>query len=90
MGRPIAPIIHRGYQPPSQSELIVTEGPGHWVVVYQGRPIGVLSHNNSPEILTRGMKYGKTGFTFPGHAHALARRLNKRFMTTDYTVIKVL
>jgi len=36
-----------------------------------------------------GPKYKKVSFSNPGHAHNLAKKLNKLFKTTDFAVVKL-
>jgi hypothetical protein len=36
-----------------------------------------------------GPKYKKVSFSNPGHAHNLAKKLNKIFKTTDFAVYKL-
>jgi|TARA_R110000851_G_scaffold277406_1_gene430531 hypothetical protein len=58
-----------------------------YAVVYQGAPINLKSFNslvNAP-----GAKYKKTSFCNSGHAFNLAERLNKKFKTTEFMVVKL-
>jgi hypothetical protein len=36
-----------------------------------------------------GPKYKKVSFSNPGHARNLAKKLNKLFKTTDFSVVKL-
>ena len=36
-----------------------------------------------------GPKYKKVSFSNPGHAINLAKKLNKQFQTTDFSVVKL-
>lgn len=58
-----------------------------WAVFYKEKPFNLKSSNN----LTNypGPKYKKTSFSNPGHAHNLAKRLNKMFKTNDFAVYKL-
>jgi hypothetical protein len=60
---------------------------GIWAVYYCARPINIKSHN----ILVQypGPKYKKVSFSNPGHAINLAKKLNKQFNTTDFSVVKL-
>jgi hypothetical protein len=71
----------------SDNNLIVEvcEADAVYAVLYQGRPIKLRKHN--PENRYLGMKYSKTSFPEPGHAVALARRLNAAYNTTDFSVV---
>jgi len=58
---------------------------GIWSVYYQGRPINLKSHNLL--ITYPGPKYKKVSFSNSGHAINLAKKLNKKFNTTDFSVV---
>jgi hypothetical protein len=60
---------------------------GIWAVFYDGRPFNLKSSNS----LTNypGPKYKKTSFSNPGHAHSLAKKLNKLFKTDRFAVFKL-
>jgi hypothetical protein len=58
-----------------------------YAVFYQDAPINLKSFNslvNAP-----GAKYKKTSFSNSGHAFNLAERLNKKFKTTEFMVVKL-
>jgi len=58
-----------------------------WAVFYQGKPFNLKSSNSvSP---TPGPKYKKVSFSNPGHAHNLAKKLNKLFNTDEFKVIEL-
>lgn len=58
-----------------------------WAVFYQGQPFNLKSFNS----LTNypGPKYKKTSFSNEGHAHNLAKKLNKLFKTDQFAVYKL-
>ena len=60
---------------------------GVWAVFYENKPINLKTSN----MLTQypGPKYKKVSFSNPGHAHNLAKKLNKIFKTTDFAVYKL-
>lgn len=65
----------------------VLESEAIWAVFYQGKPFNLKSSNaltNYP-----GPKYKKTSFSNPGHAINLAKKLNKMFKTSDFSVYKL-
>lgn len=64
-------------------QIIASEG--IWAVYYQAKPFNLKSGNKL--IAYPGPKYKKTSFSNPGHAHNLARKLNKLFNTSDFTVV---
>ena len=70
----------------SDNDLIVEvcEADAVYAVLYQGRPIKIRKHN--PDKQFQGIKYSKTTFPEPGHAIALARRLNATYGGSDFTV----
>lgn len=87
MARPkpniILDIVDKNYN----SEQIL-EANGIYAVYYENKPINLRTTNtlvNYP-----GPKYKKVSFSNPGHAHSLADRLNKKFNTTEFTVVKLL
>lgn len=64
-------------------QILASEG--IWAVYYQNKPINLKSGNmliNYP-----GPKYKKVSFSNQGHAINLAKKLNKQFNTTDFTVV---
>jgi hypothetical protein len=65
----------------------VLEAEAIWAVFYKEKPFNLKSSSvvsNYP-----GPKYKKTSFSNPGHAHNLAKKLNKMFKTEDFQVIKL-
>ena len=58
---------------------------GIWAVFYESSPINLKSSN----LLTQypAPKYKKVSFSNPGHAINLAKKLNKHFRTTKFTVV---
>ena len=56
-------------------------------VFYQMKPINLRVLNTL--ISYPGPKYKKVSFSNPGHAFNLAERLNKRFSTTDFSVVRL-
>lgn len=58
-----------------------------YAVFYQNAPINLKSFNSLVD--SPGAKYKKTSFSNPGHAFNLCERLNKKFKTTEFTVVKL-
>ena len=58
-----------------------------WAVFYQGAPFNLKSSN----ILTNypGPKYKKVAFSNPGHAINLAKKMNLKYDTDRFTVVKL-
>lgn len=58
-----------------------------WAVFYKGQPFNLKS--GSMVTSYPGPKYKKVSFSNPGHAHNLAKKLNKLFKTSDFKVYKL-
>ena len=58
-----------------------------WAVFYQGKPFNLKS--GSLVSSYPGPKYKKVSFSNPGHAHNLAKKLNRLFKTNDFAVYKL-
>jgi len=87
MSRPKPKILLEKTDPKTYKSEQILEAEATWCVLYNSYPFNLRTVNsitNSP-----GPKYKKTSFTNPGHAHNLARRLNKKFETTLFTVVKI-
>jgi hypothetical protein len=59
-----------------------------WAVFYKDKPFNLKS--GSIVSSYPGPKYKKVSFSNPGHAHNLAKKLNKLFKTTDFSVYKLI
>jgi hypothetical protein len=58
-----------------------------WAVFYKNQPFNLKS--GSLVASYPGPKYKKVSFSNPGHARNLAKKLNKLFKTTDFSVYKL-
>ena len=58
-----------------------------WAVFYKHKPFNLKS--GSAVSSYPGPKYKKVSFSNPGHARNLAKKLNKLFNTTDFSVYKL-
>jgi hypothetical protein len=58
-----------------------------WAVFYQGQPFNLKS--GSLVASYPGPKYKKVSFSNPGHAHNLAKKLNRLFKTSAFAVYKL-
>jgi len=58
-----------------------------WAVFYQDKPFNLKS--GSLLASYPGPKYKKVSFSHPGHAHNLAKKLNRLFKTNDFSVFKL-
>ena len=63
----------------------VLQSDGIWAVFFEGKPINLKTQNML--IQYPGPKYAKCSFSNPGHAINLAKKLNKRFQSEDFSVI---
>lgn len=65
----------------------ILEAEAIWAVFYKSAPFNLKSSNS----LTNypGPKYKKTSFSNPGHAHNLAKKLNKMFNCNDFAVYRL-
>jgi len=65
----------------------ILESEAIWAVFYKGQPFNLKS--GSMIASYPGPKYKKVSFSNPGHAKNLAKKLNKLFKTTDFSVVKL-
>jgi len=60
---------------------------GIWAVYYDGRPINLKTFHVL--VAYPGPKYKKVSFSNPGHAINLAKKLNRHYQTTKFSVVKL-
>ena len=87
MARPKPTIIVEQVDRNYNTEQIL-EADAIYAVFYEGAPVNLRSLNtlvNYP-----GPKYKKVSFSNSGHAFNLADRLNRKFRTDKFTVIKLI
>jgi hypothetical protein len=65
----------------------VLESEAIWAVFYQDQPVNLKT--SSLVSSYPGPKYKKVSFSNPGHAHNLAKKLNKMFGCKDFAVFKL-
>ena len=65
----------------------VLEADAIWAVFYKNQPFNLKSFNSLTSY--PGPKYKKVSFSNPGHAHNLAKKLNKTFGCEDFQVVKL-
>jgi len=58
-----------------------------WAILYQGNLINLKSSSMTKNGLIH--KYKKVSFSNSGHAINLAKKLNKQFKSTEFTVVKL-
>jgi hypothetical protein len=69
-----------------KSEQIL-EADAIWAVFYKAQPFNLKSFNSLTSY--PGPKYKKVSFSNPGHAHNLAKKLNRMFSCEDFQVVKL-
>jgi len=65
----------------------ILESEAIWAVFYKGQPFNLKS--GSVVASYPGPKYKKVSFSNPGHAHNLAKKLNKLFKSSEFEVYKL-
>ena len=87
MARPKPNILTEIVDSNYNTEQILDAG-AIYAVYFENKPINLRTMNmlvNYP-----GPKYKKVSFSNSGHAFNLSDRLNKKFNTTEFTVVKLL
>jgi hypothetical protein len=87
MSRPKPKILLEYIDKASYKSEQVLDAEAIWAVFYQSKPFNLKNSNaitNHP-----GPKYKKTSFSNPGHAHNLAKKLNKMFKTDQFQVYRL-
>ncbi len=84
MARPSPTVLLES--PPSTSHKFeqVLKSNGVWSVYYKNNPINLKTVS---VIAFTAPRYKPTSFSNKGHAINLAKKLNKQFSTTDFTVV---
>lgn len=86
MARPKPTVLLEHTDQKFRSEQVL-EAEAIYAVFYQGAPINLKSFNSLVDY--PGAKYKKTSFSNSGHAFNLAERLNAKFKTNEFTVVKL-
>jgi hypothetical protein len=85
MPRPAPTILLEIVNEKTYKKDQVLKSDGIWAVYYDGSPINLKTQNALTAI--PGPKYRKVSFSNSGHAINLAKKLNKQFDTTKFTVV---
>jgi len=87
MSRPKPKIILEHVNKENYKIEQILESEAIWAVFYRGQPFNLKSGHLVAA--NPGPKYKKVSFSNPGHAHNLAKKLNKLFKTSDFQVYKL-
>jgi len=88
MSRPKPKIVLENIDKKTHKTDQILEAEAIWAVFYQSRPFNLKSTNHLGSY--QGSKYKKVSFSNPGHALNLAKKLNKIFDTSDFSVVKLI
>ena len=86
MARPPAKILLQDVDYEDGRKLEIITGTGMYFVTYQDAAFNMRVSN---EFTETQFKYPKVAFPNKGHALKLAKTLNERFNTTEFSVIEV-
>ena len=85
MSRPKPRILLENNNPNTGQIEQILEADAIWAVFYKDEPFNLKAESAESTI-----KYKKTSFSNPGHAHTLAKRLNTDFNCSDFSVAKLI
>ena len=87
MARPVPTTILESYNEETDTMLQINEAEGIFCIFYKGKPLTLLQTKNFE---TEGIrKYLKICWTQSGHAFRAVKKLNNKFDSEDFTVVKV-
>mgnify|MGYP001324000488 FL=1 len=87
MSRPKPTVLLEKTDAKSYQTDQVLASEGIWAVYYENRPINLKTF--SMLVSYPGPKYKKVSFSNPGHAINLAKKLNARYNTDRFSVVKL-
>ena len=87
MSRPKPVILLEKTDNKSYQTDQVLASEGIWAVYYEDRPINLKTFNML--VSYPGPKYKKVAFSNPGHAINLAKKMNLKYDTDRFTVVKL-
>ena len=87
MSRPKPKVLLENTNKKNYKTEQILEADAIWAVFYKSRPFNLKSFNSLTSY--PGPKYKKVSFSNPGHAHNLAKKLNRLFECTDFQVAEL-
>tara|TARA_B110001454_G_C12720404_1_gene434424 strand:+ start:4214 stop:4534 length:321 start_codon:yes stop_codon:yes gene_type:complete len=87
VSRPKPVVLLEQTDKKSYQVIQVLASNGIWAVYYEGRPINLKTFNML--VSYPGPKYKKVAFSNPGHAINLAKKMNAKYDTDRFTVVKL-
>jgi hypothetical protein len=87
MSRPKPKVLLENTNKKNYKTEQILEADAIWAVFYKNRPFNLKSFNSLTSY--PGPKYKKVSFSNPGHAHNLAKKLNRLFECTDFQVAEL-
>jgi hypothetical protein len=87
MSRPKPKVLLENTDKKNYKTEQILEADAIWAVFYRNRPFNLKSFNSLTSY--PGPKYKKVSFSNPGHAHNLAKKLNRIFECTDFQVAEL-
>ena len=85
--KPHPKILLESVDKKSYQHVMILEAPGIWAVLHSGKVFNMKSQHYTNSL--DHPRYRKTTFVNPGHAHSLARKLNTKFKTDQFSVEKI-
>lgn len=87
MSRPKPKILLEHIDKKNYKSEQILEADAIWAVFYKNAPFNLKSSNSLTSY--PGPKYKKVSFSNPGHAHNLAKKLNRMFNCQDFQVVEL-
>jgi hypothetical protein len=87
MSRPKPKVLLENINKKNYKSEQILEADAIWAVFYKNEPFNLKSSNSITNY--PGPKYKKVSFSNPGHAHNLAKKLNRMFNCDDFQVVKL-
>jgi hypothetical protein len=87
MSRPKPKVLLENTNKKNYKTEQILEADAIWAVFYKSRPFNLKSFNSLTSY--PGPKYKKVSFSNPGHAHNLAKKLNRLFECEDFQVVEL-